>query len=296
MYDSFAAPTPLTGPHPLSRLRAVMHSLGRGSERSRVFVQPDGACRVVRRGERLRLREAVAGAYRGVYYVDEDGHTVDVVCELPSRDGGLRFEARVRLLWWVHDVEQAVQSRVGDVRHALQPFLEAYLGRITREYTVSDLGPAEDQVRRELVGDLPLEIGLTVRPLTVTLRMDDTSPSYDDQITEVQREIMLEQARGKLAVLRAQNEVAAWQVRLAFYRQVVEAGLPALLALRLMVDPAAASEVAGLTVQARPDGDPPWQSWPRPDAVEGGHGGGGDTGETRSGGVIYLPGDTSRQG
>lgn len=273
MHDSFAAPTPLTGPHRLSRRRAVLHWFGHGRERARVFVLPDGACRVVRRGERLGLRAALAGGYRGLYYVDEDGHTVDLVCELPSRENGLQFDARVRLLWWVHDVEQVVQSRVGDVRQSLQPFLEAYLGRMTREHAVADIGAAEERVRRELTGDMPLEIGLTIRPLTVRLRLDEVvAPAHVDEMADVQREILLEQARGKLAAIRAQNEVAAWQVRLAFYRGVVEAGLPSLLALKLMTDPSSATEVAGFALQAGEGLGTSWPAWPSPDAVEAGQG------------------------
>lgn len=270
MYDSFATSTPLTGPNPLSRPRAVLGALRRGTAHARVMVLPDGACRVVRRGERLRLADAMAGRYRAVYHVDEDGHTTDVDCDLPSRDA-TRFEARVRLLWWVHDVGQAVQAGVGDVRHALQPLLEAYLGRITRQHEAAEVGAAEDQVRRELTGDLPLEVGLTIRPLAVTLRVDQASAPPGDPLAAVRRDILVEQERGRLALLRARNEVAAWQVRLAFYRNVVESGLPALLALRLMVDPASATEVAGFALRAGDDGARPWPAWPDPNAVESGH-------------------------
>lgn len=283
MDDAYAPPTPLTGPYVLPRLRAFQHWLGRSRERARVYVLPDGACRVVRRGERLNLHAAVAGGYRGVYFVDEDSHAADVECELPSNEPGLLFTARVRLIWWVHDVEHAVQSRVGDVRHAVRPFLESYLGRTSRAHPVSALGAAEDHLRREIAGgDLPLEIGVTIRPLTISLRMEDAAASYDERISDVHREIMLEEARGRLEVLRARNEVAAWQIRLAFYHSVVESGLPAVLALRLMVDPSSAGEVAQFTqVAALPEGTersngtkphPPahgatavpqaWQNWP----------------------------------
>ncbi|HEY9473212.1 MAG TPA: hypothetical protein VIS06_05085 [Mycobacteriales bacterium] len=277
MYDSFAVATPLTGPHPMSRRRALLHWMGRATEHARVLVFADGACRVVRRGERLPLRDALNGAVRGIYHVDEDGHTTDLDCELPSRDGDPPFEARLRLLWWVHDVEQVVQTRVGEVRQALEPILEAYLGRVTREHRVAGLAAAEDRVRRELAGDLPLDIGLTVRSLAVTLRVerarvDQAVTPPDDPLAQVRRDILLEQERGRLALLRARNEVAAWQVRLAFYRNVVESGLPALLALRLMVDPSSATEVAGYVLAGRDGEDRPWPAWPDPDAVEGGRG------------------------
>lgn len=327
MYNSFAAPTPLTGPHPLSRPRAVLGALRRGAGHARVVVLPDGVCWVLRRGERLRLGAALAGRYRAVYHVDEDGHTADVTCELPSR-GGPPFEARVRLLWWVHDVQAAVQARVGDVRDALQPLLEAFLGRVTREHPVAEIGAAEDRVRRELAGDLPLDLGLTIRTYAVTLAVDRAAATpgaaqgdaaADDPLERVRRDILVEQERGRLALLRARNDVAAWQVRLAFYRNVVESGLPALLALRLMVDPAAATEVASYAVGSAGEGSRPWPArpaWPDPDAVEGGPGDGRAGGSDqlgdglgdalgasledrlaeRLGGVVYLPDEADRDG
>lgn len=288
MYDSFAAPTPLTGPHPMSRRRALLHWMGGATAQARVLVLTDGACRVVRRGERLPLRDAFHGSVRGIYHVDEDGHTADLDCELPSRDGDPPFQARLRMLWWVHDVEQVVQARVGDVRHAVEPILEAYLGRITREHPVTELATAEDRVRRELAGDLPLDIGLTVRSLAVILRVDrarvDPAPArVDDPLAKVRHDILVEQERGRLALLRARNEVAAWQVRLAFYQNVVESGIPALLALRLMVDPSSATEVAGHLVAGHDGADRPWPAWSDPDAVVGGPGAGDDPGRQITG-------------
>ncbi|MFI6642320.1 hypothetical protein [Streptomyces sp. NPDC050504] len=165
------------------------------------------------------------------YEVDLGSHPWRLDLALPSENASFEFEASLDLSWQVVDAERCVVSQVRDVPALLGQTVLRLLRPVTRAFAISECAGAEARVQEVVDGSADLLAGRGLRwEGAVSLRPDAGVRTHQERLRTAGHDAVAAGPEHEVAVLRAAQEQAIKEQKIAFYHHyLAEGGLGALL-------------------------------------------------------------------
>lgn len=221
----------------------------------------------LRQGERMTAGEVVWGKYSTIYKVNTGEYSFHFSCTIPCESDAFDFKAEVNVTCFVDKPATIVERTITDVRATLEPLITGTMRSVSRRYEVQQSSAAEIAVAEAIEREKnTYNVGIKISRVIVRLHLEEDARNYIREQEEIRRrttlgkaelehkremetaEASLEEERRKFREAQAswereqveqkeRAEIRLQEMRMEFYKPLIQEGNWQLLALHLTKHP-----------------------------------------------------------
>lgn len=216
----------------------------------------DGGITVLQPGQKTTHGEAVWGSYHTIYEVDTGLKDISFFFSSPAKGGDVNFTVQVEAGYRVSDPAEVVRQQLSDPEPVLRRAVTDTVRQVTIQHDIEDGEAALAAVRNALLaGNLAKDVPLIVNTPSVTLDLDAQAKEFLRQRREQHHKAALARGSAQVTTATAQaqqleqqfemearkreleHQLQLQQMRMDFYRPVIEGGMWSLLVQQLSEHP-----------------------------------------------------------
>lgn len=216
----------------------------------------DGGMTVLQSGQKTTHGEAVWGSYQTAFDVDTGLKDISFSFASPAKGGDVNFTVNVEAGYRVSDPAEVVRQQLNDPAPVLRRAISDSVRQVTIQYDIEESESALGAIRSALVeGNLAKSLPITINTPSVTLDLDSQAKEFLKQRREQRHQAELARGSAQVTTATAQaqqlqqqfdmearkrelgHQLELQQMRMDFYRPVIEGGMWSLLVQQLAEHP-----------------------------------------------------------
>ncbi len=210
---------------------------------------------VLKPNDTLTAGERRWGKFQAAYEVNMREFPFKLTMNSPARDGAFHFQVTIEGTYRVANPVEVVEKQVtSPVSDYIQPLLQDYVRQVTQRHDIDQSLATETELRQGL-GNIKWSIPFHVQVSFVGVSLDEKTKRHVEQLREEQREgareiqhiqqsMELEKLKQQMELERERFRLQMQQMRLDFYKPIIESGNWGMLAAQLAQHPEDVASVA----------------------------------------------------